>query len=182
MNEKRVGGEDRSIEVLSLQLGERLHGAQLHITTAESCTGGLVAGAITEIAGSSEWFERGFVTYSNEAKQALLHVDAGIFDRQGAVSEACVTAMAVGALKSSGADVAISVSGIAGPGGATVGKPVGTVWIGWAFRGSKSQIDVDAEVFTFAGDRRQVRYQAVSQALRGTISRIDNAGLLNNES
>jgi len=156
------------------------------MTTAESCTGGLIAGAITDIAGSSGWFSHGVVTYSNEAKQELLGVSDRVFEHHGAVSEACVRAMAVGALQLTGADVAVSVSGIAGPGGATPDKPVGTVWIAWAIKRyaapdtgepqatSNPEPIVDAEVYTFSGDRRFVRRQAVFQGLRGTISRIDN--------
>ena len=148
----------------------------LVISTAESCTGGLIAAAITDMAGSSEWFERGFVTYSNDAKGELLGVSARVFSEHGAVSESCVRAMAEGALRQSGADVAISVSGIAGPGGATPGKPVGTVWIGWAVRHNDT-LSVDAQLFRFAGDRRSVRELAVLEALRGTISRIHDAGV-----
>jgi len=155
------------------ELAERLRAGSFVITTAESCTGGLIAAAITDMAGSSEWFERGFVTYSNDAKQALLGVPEEVFQEHGAVSEACVLAMADGALKSSGADVAVSVSGIAGPGGATLGKPVGTVWIGWKVRGTANGV---ASIFQFKGDRRSVREQAVLEALRGTISRIQDAG------
>ena len=147
----------------------------LVISTAESCTGGLIAAAITDRAGSSEWFDRGFVTYSNEAKGELLGVSPHVFEEHGAVSEACVRAMAEGALQRAGADVALSVSGIAGPGGATPGKPVGTVWIGWAVHRSGTQ-RVDAQLFQFAGDRRSVRELAVLEALRGTISRIHDAG------
>ncbi|MFK7996580.1 MAG: CinA family protein [Granulosicoccus sp.] len=180
---------EAAIGALAVELGSKLESARLYMTTAESCTGGLVAAAITEVAGSSGWFERGVVTYSNEAKQALLGVDPSIFAQHGAVSEACVRAMANGALQCTGADVALSVSGIAGPGGATPGKPVGTVWIGWAIRclatsekhgDTSTNLDVstDARVFTFSGDRRFVRQQAVYQGLRGTILRVDNAGLL----
>lgn len=177
------------IDQLSAELGGLLQLRGLVITTAESCTGGLVAGAITDVAGSSDWFERGAVTYSNEAKQALLGVDRAIFNAEGAVSEACVRAMAAGALQRAGADVAISVSGIAGPGGATPGKPVGTVWIGWALESTvRPDSDnakvvlsptrcVDAELFQFGGCRKRVREQAVLEALRGTISRINDAGI-----
>ncbi len=162
------------VEQLTGELAELLQIQGLVISTAESCTGGLIAAAITDMAGSSGWFERGFVTYSNEAKQQLLSVPGSIFSEHGAVSEACVMAMADGALEHAGADVAVSVSGIAGPGGATPGKPVGTVWIGWTLRGAAS---ADACVFQFSGDRRSVREQAVLEALRGTISRIHKAGL-----
>ena len=160
------------VNTLAGQLGAQLSACDLKITTAESCTGGLIASAITEVAGSSGWFERSVVTYSNTAKQELLGVDASIFIDHGAVSEACVKAMAEGALAASGADVAISVSGIAGPDGSTPDKPVGTVWIGWALARAGH---VDAESFHFKGDRAAVRQQAVSEALRGTISRLSSA-------
>ena len=159
---------------LAAELGQLLLSSGFQLTTAESCTGGLIAGAITEIAGSSAWFEQGAVTYSNEAKQALLGVDRQILITQGAVSEACVLAMAEGALHKSGADIAIAVSGIAGPGGATEGKPVGTVWLAWA---AADRAFCDAEVFHFVGNRQQVRQQAVLSALRGTIARIENTGV-----
>lgn len=153
---------------LALKLGQQLQSMGALITTAESCTGGLVAAALTEIPGSSAWFEQGAVTYSNAVKHALLAVPAAVFEQSGAVSEACVRAMAAGAKRASGADVAVAVSGIAGPDGGTVDKPVGTVWIAWAIGN-----DVFAECFLFSGDRRRVRYQAVICALRGTISHIE---------
>ena len=137
---------------LAAELGQLLLERALLITTAESCTGGLIAGAITDIAGSSAWFEQGLVTYSNIAKQALLGVDETILASHGAVSKACVLAMANGALRKSGADIAVSVSGIAGPGGATEGKPVGTVWLSWV---SANRDFIDAEVFYFVGNRNK---------------------------
>lgn len=155
---------------LATQLGQLLVANKLEITTAESCTGGLIAGAITDTPGSSAWFEQGFVTYSNEAKRALLGVEAAVFAEYGAVSEACVLAMASGALQKSGADIAVAASGIAGPGGATQGKPTGTVWLSWA---SANRVFLEAEVFRFVGNRQQVRQQAVLSALRGTIARIE---------
>ncbi|MFK7853465.1 MAG: CinA family protein [Granulosicoccus sp.] len=158
---------------LAEQLGQLLRSAKLTITTAESCTGGLIAAAITDIAGSSEWFEQGAITYSNEAKHSLLGVGQNIFDTHGAVSQNCVDAMAKGALRKSGADIAIAVSGIAGPGGATEGKPVGTVWLCWAWADKKL---CDAELFHFAGNRQKVRQLAVLAALHGTIARIEKFG------
>lgn len=169
--DKVVSGQTSDEDArLADRLGRLLSTAKLTITTAESCTGGLVAGAITDIAGSSEWFEQGVVTYSNEAKHELLGVEQKIFDTHGAVSRACVDAMANGALLKSGADIAIAVSGIAGPGGATEGKPVGTVWLCWAWADKKL---CDAELFHFAGNRQQVRQLAVLAALHGTIARIE---------
>jgi len=158
---------------LAEQLGQLLSSANLTITTAESCTGGLIAAAITDVAGSSEWFEQGAVTYSNEAKHSLLGVGQDIFDTHGAVSQYCVDAMARGALQKSGADIAIAASGIAGPGGATEGKPVGTVWLCWAWEEKKL---CDAQLFHFAGNRQQVRHLAVLAALHGTIARIEKFG------
>lgn len=161
----------RQIEREAMALGQHLMASGRVVTTAESCTGGLIAGALTEVPGSSDWFEQGLVTYSNEAKQQLLGVPATIFSEEGAVSEACVQAMASGAQARSGADVAIAVSGIAGPGGGSAEKPVGTVWLAWAF-GS----ELSSELFMFNGTRRAVRQQAVLSALRGTIARVQNSG------
>jgi nicotinamide-nucleotide amidase len=131
------------------------------IATAESCTGGLIAAACTSVAGSSDWFERGFVTYSNEAKTQMLGVPAALIAQHGAVSEEVARAMAEGALRHSPARFAVAVTGIAGPGGAVPGKPVGTVWLAWALRDGPTQ----AERLLFAGDRTAVRGQTVSQAL-----------------
>jgi len=163
--------ECEQTEKLAFSLGELLRSRRQIIATAESCTGGLIASALTEIPGSSEWFAQGLVTYSNNAKQKLLGVPALIFDQHGAVSEACVHAMAAGALRSSGADVAVAVSGVAGPGGGSVEKPVGTVWLAW---GMKSGIET--QCYMFHGTRNMVRRQAVQAALRGTIARFKSSG------
>lgn len=135
---------------------------QWKLTTAESCTGGMIAAACTDLAGSSDWFERGFVTYSNEAKTELLGVDAHLIAQHGAVSEAVVRAMAEGALTHSRAQVSVAVTGIAGPTGGSAAKPVGTVWFGWA-----TAQGVTSEVQHFAGDRAAVRAATVQHALRG---------------
>ncbi len=135
--------------------------AGLKIATAESCTGGLIAGTLTEIAGSSDVVERGFVTYSNEAKTGLLAVPAELIDKVGAVSAEVAEAMAEGALDASAADVAVSATGIAGPGGATPSKPVGLVYLGICRRGGAP----GHERHVFAGDRRAVRQAAVTAAL-----------------
>ena len=174
MKSEDTAGETNSASDLAEELGQRLLSGKLQIATAESCTGGLIAGAITEVSGSSAWFERSVVTYSNAAKQEMLGVDEVIFSAHGAVSEACVKAMARGVLANAGAHVAISVSGIAGPDGGTPEKPVGTVWIGWAWAGETL---IEAECFIFQGNRCQVRQQAVCQALRGTISGLVKRGL-----
>ena len=133
------------------------------LVTAESCTGGWIAKTLTDIAGSSAWFECGVVAYSYEAKEALLGVRPETLEQQGAVSRETVIEMVSGALARFGATVAVAVTGIAGPSGGTTDKPVGTVWIGWKRRGGYAH----AEVFHFAGDRDAVRRQTVSAALRG---------------
>jgi nicotinamide-nucleotide amidase len=130
------------------------------LATAESCTGGLIAARCTELAGSSRWFERGFVTYSNAAKCELLGVDATLIERHGAVSEAVVRAMALGALAHSPAQVAIAVTGVAGPDGGSADKPVGTVWLAWA-----TPMGVISELKRFDGDRAAVRQATVNHAL-----------------
>lgn len=156
--------QDRLIKEVFGMLRQR----QLMLATAESCTGGLVAACMTSLAGSSAVFERGWVTYTNQAKETELGVNRAIFDGSGAVSEACVLAMARGAIQYSNADVSLAVSGIAGPGGAVPDKPVGTVWLAWGL----GQGRFEAQVFHFAGDRQQVREQAVEQALTGLLRRL----------
>jgi|KBSMisStaDraftv2_1062788.scaffolds.fasta_scaffold08374_4 nicotinamide-nucleotide amidase len=147
-------------------LGEALRARGWLCATAESCTGGLVAGAITAIAGSSVWFERGFVTYSNEAKTELLAVPAATIATDGAVSEATARAMAAGALAASRAHVAVAVTGIAGPGGAVPGKPVGTVCFAWAARDGAPRV----ATHHLQGDRAAVRHASVAIALEGLIA------------
>ena len=143
------------------------------LATAESCTGGLIAASCTELAGSSAWFERGFVTYSNEAKTELLGVPAELIARHGAVSEEVARAMAAGALARSRADLAVAVTGIAGPTGGTEAKPVGTVWLAWAERGDAQHAGaVHAEKMWFPGDRRAVRGATVAHALAGLRNRL----------
>lgn len=137
------------------------------ISTAESCTGGWIAKIITDIEGSSAWFESSIITYSNQAKIDLLGVNQSTLDINGAVSQPVVKEMVLGLLDRSSADIGISISGIAGPGGGTEDKPVGTVWIAWATPG----LLVEALRYQFKGDRNQVRMQAVAEALRG-IQRI----------
>ncbi|MEP6997705.1 MAG: CinA family protein [Betaproteobacteria bacterium] len=137
------------------------------LATAESCTGGLVAGAITEIAGSSDWFERGFVTYSNRAKIEQLGVDPAIIARYGAVSEQTALTMAEGARAASGAQWTVAVTGIAGPAGGSPDKPVGTVWFAWAGPGR-----TEALYRRLDGDRAAVRAASVAIALRGLIDRL----------
>jgi nicotinamide-nucleotide amidase len=145
-------------------LADALRAQGLRITTAESCTGGLIAALCTGLAGSSDWFERGFVTYSNAAKTEALGVDAALIAEHGAVSEAVALAMARGALAHSAADLALAVTGIAGPGGATPGKPVGLVWLGWAWRDG-AEVRADAEQQVWPGDRTAVRSATVQWGL-----------------
>jgi len=153
------------MDKLSAQLGAALSSHGMMLATAESCTGGGAATAATEIAGSSAWFDRGFVTYSNQAKTDMLGVSADTLQRFGAVSEATVREMVEGALRRSQAQVALAVSGIAGPGGGTPEKPVGTVWFAW---GIKDRVGV-ARLYHLSGNRAEIREQAVSIALQGVI-------------
>lgn len=153
-----------------LQLADALRARGWRMATAESCTGGLIAAACTSVAGSSDWFERGFVTYSNEAKTGLLGVDPALIAAHGAVSEAVARAMVQGALRRAPVDVAVAVTGIAGPGGAVPGKPVGTVWLAWgrvAAQGGTAggAATVEAECLQLAGDRGAVRAASVAAAL-----------------
>lgn len=154
-------------ESLSITLGRRLHERGLTVATAESCTGGGIASALTDVPGSSQWFGYGFVTYSNAAKQSLLGVDAGALTAHGAVSRQVVLAMAEGARRVAGADLSVAVSGIAGPGGGSPDKPVGSVWIAWA-----DSRTACAQLFRFAGDRSAVREQSVIAALQGLVGRV----------
>jgi nicotinamide-nucleotide amidase len=153
---------------LSLELGQYLSQRQLTVTTAESCTGGGIAQAITDIPGSSQWFSQGFITYSNSAKQQLLGVSPTLFETQGAVSQAVVEAMAIGSLKVANAELAIAISGVAGPDGGTVEKPVGTVWICWL---AQHALPV-SHCFHLSGDRKSIRHQSVIEALQGLIELI----------
>lgn len=143
------------------QLAAQLLRRQWMLATAESCSGGLIAGACTDLSGSSNWFERGFVTYSNAAKTELLGVDAGVIAQHGAVSEPVARAMAEGALRHSAAQVAVAVTGVAGPTGGTPDKPVGLVWFAFALPGR-----VLSEPMNFPGDRAAVRTATVQHALR----------------
>jgi nicotinamide-nucleotide amidase len=158
---------DDGIGALAARVGELALARQAMLATAESCTGGLVAGAITDIAGSSGWFERGFVTYSNRAKIEQLGIDPEIIARHGAVSEETVKAMAQGARAASGAQWTVAVTGIAGPAGGSPGKPVGTVWFAWA-----GPQGVEALHRRLDGDRAAVRSASVAIALQGLVDRL----------
>lgn len=160
-----MDSSDETLQDLAAKLGERLRAAGLTVAAAESCTGGWIAKCITDIAGSSEWFDRGFVTYSNDAKTELLGVSGALLAEHGAVSEDAVRAMAEGALERSRADLAVSVSGVAGPGGGTEEKPVGTVWFCWQRRGGEPMV----RAVPFDGDRDTVRRESVRAALWGLL-------------
>ncbi len=159
-------------EPLVLALAQALRERRLSIATAESCTGGLIAAACTMVAGSSDWFERGFVTYSNDAKCESLGVDAQLIAAHGAVSREVALAMADGALAQAHAraQLAVAVTGVAGPGGGSPGKPVGTVWLATARAGDTTQ----AELLQLHGNRTSIREQTVQRALQRLIERASN--------
>lgn len=156
---------DEEMDRLAYRLGALLGGHRFMLATAESCTGGGIAAAVTSVPGSSAWFERGFVTYSNAAKRDMLGVQEATLLAHGAVSEAVVREMVAGALQHSAAQVAVAVSGIAGPDGGTPVKPVGTVCLAWGGAG----LPMRSETRQFHGDRAAVRLQAVAAALDGVI-------------
>ncbi len=156
----------RSLECVVAEVGEALTAHALTLVSAESCTGGAVAGALTSVPGSSVWFERGFVAYSSAAKEQMLGVSPVTLRVHGSVSEATVREMALGALKRSPAEVCVALSGVAGPGGGTRDKPVGTVWLAFAMRGA----DVRCELAHFAGDRGTIRRHSVRSALEGILA------------
>ena len=156
-----------TIRSLAAQLGRQLVARNFMVTAAESCTGGLVSAAMTDIAGSSSWFERGFVTYSNHAKVEMLGIAADLIENHGAVSEEVARAMAEGALLESRAQIAVAITGVAGPGGGTRDKPVGTVCFAWVVMEQPAQ----GETMHFDGDRAQVREQSVRHALGGLLLR-----------
>ena len=160
---------DADLESLAARVGELLRTRRLRLVTAESCTGGFVAKTLTDIAGSSQWFDCGYVTYSNAAKTRDLGVAPRTFVEHGAVSESVVREMAAGALTVSGVDVAIAVTGIAGPDGAAPGKPVGTVWFSTAVR-REVEVEVTAERVQFTGDRQAIRRSSVEYALKLILS------------
>ena len=155
------------LEVLAAKVGALLRVNGQKLTAAESCTGGWVAQCLTAVAGSSEWFERGFVTYSNEAKSEMLGVEAATLQAHGAVSEATAAAMAAGALRHSHADWALAITGVAGPGGGTPGKPVGMVCFAWAALDGR----LATQTLHFGGDRQAIRAQSVAHALAGLLER-----------
>jgi nicotinamide-nucleotide amidase len=155
------------MEDLARKVGEKLKSSRAMLVTAESCTGGWVAQAVTSVAGSSDWFERGFVTYSNDSKQEMLGVRDETLARHGAVSEETAREMAQGALARSKATVALAVTGVAGPGGGSATKPVGMVCFAWAGKHA-----VKSETRRFSGDRESVRQQSVIRALEGVLEQL----------
>lgn len=157
---------DPELRQLAETAGERLQAAGLLLACAESCTGGFVSKLMTDIPGSSEWFDRGFITYSNQAKLDMLGVPAETVAQHGAVSEQTARAMAAGALRHSQAAITLAITGIAGPGGGRLDKPVGMVWFAWATRDGRMK----SESQQFTGDRDSVRRQAVAHALKGVLS------------
>jgi nicotinamide-nucleotide amidase len=159
---------------LAAQVGAELKAHGLMLVTAESCTGGGVAQAITDVAGSSAWFERGFVTYSNHSKQEMLGVNIVTLEQYGAVSEVTVREMVAGALRNSDAQVVLAVSGVAGPDGGTVEKPVGTVWFAWAMQDGMTR---EAR-HHFSGSRADIRMEAVNVALQGVLDLLDQRTML----
>jgi nicotinamide-nucleotide amidase len=161
---------DAELERLAMRAGVLLLKDRRRVTTAESCTGGWIAKSLTDIPGSSQWFSEGFVTYSNEAKVRRLGVRRSVLDTEGAVSEATARAMAIGALQQADADIAVAVTGIAGPEGGVPGKPVGTVWLAWAERRGRG-FRVRAVRKKFRGDREAVRRKTVRAALLGLMTR-----------
>ncbi len=160
--------DDDVLAALATDLGQTLQRARLQLVTAESCSGGWIAKAMTDIAGSSAFFDCGMVVYSYEAKQRLLGVRSQTLEAFGAVSRETVLEMVSGALVNSGAGIAVAVTGIAGPGGGSDDKPVGSVWIGWKRRGGYAQ----AQLFQFHGDRDAIRRQTVAAALNGLLAQL----------
>jgi nicotinamide-nucleotide amidase len=159
---------DRELSRLAARVGRHLKRDERRATTAESCSGGWIAKALTDVPGSSQWFGEGFVTYSNDAKTRTLRVPRATLMREGAVSERTARAMARGALARTRADIAVAVTGIAGPDGAVPGKPVGTVWLCWAVRRGRT-IEFTVKRHLFRGDRETVRRKTVRAALKGLL-------------
>ena len=166
-----MANTDGELKRLAARVGRRLLDSRRVVATAESCTGGWIAKAFTDVAGSSQWFVEGFVTYSNESKMRRLGVPRTLLENSGAVSEADVRAMARGAIKRAQAQVAVAVTGIAGPDGAVPGKPVGTVWLAWAMRRGGA-VRVAVQLRHFRGDRESVRRKTVRAALTGLYALI----------
>lgn len=157
--------DTRLIQMAVAELGECLRAADNRLATAESCTGGLLASTLTDVSGSSDWFAGSVVAYANEVKEGLLGVPQAMLIEHGAVSEPVVLAMAKGVLQAVGADVSVAISGIAGPSGGTPDKPVGMVWMAWAYPSG-----AHARLHTFSGDRTAVKEQSVMAAINGLLA------------
>jgi len=166
MIRRMATASDAELRRLAIRVAKRLRAAHEAIATAESCSGGLLAKCLTDLPGSSDYFERGWVTYSNVAKQEELQVEARLLARHGAVSEEAALAMVRGALDGSKAHHAVAITGIAGPAGGSATKPVGTVWIGWGYR-RRGRVRIHATAFRFRGGRDAIRRQAARTALEG---------------
>ncbi|MFL7851995.1 nicotinamide-nucleotide amidase [Providencia rettgeri] len=164
--------DEKRLETLSIQVGLKLKEQGKTVTTAESCTGGWVAKVLTDISGSSDYFQRGFVTYSNEAKHQMIGVKDESLQQYGAVSQQVVTEMATGALQEACADFAVSVSGIAGPGGGSVEKPVGTVWFGFAQKQADQTVLITTQHQVFQGNRNEVRFQSTLYILETLLKQL----------
>jgi len=164
-----TGVSDKSLNMLATRVGRQLLASGQRVTAAESCTGGFIAKTLTDVPGSSQWFDMGFVTYANEAKTVLLGVAPGLLGRHGAVSREVAIAMARGALRRARAQVAVAVSGVAGPDGGSAEKPVGTVWIGVARRIGRA-VTVETIHCRFRGDREVVRRRTVARALKAVLA------------
>lgn len=156
---------DNKLLSLTEKVAATLKNKHYLLASSESCTGGWLAKSCTDISGSSSWFDRGFVTYSNQSKHDLINVSLSTLEKYGAVSKQTATEMAQGTLINSNADISVAITGIAGPDGGTTEKPVGTVWIAWSTKNGTNK----TELFQLSGDREQVRYQAVIKALQGII-------------
>lgn len=167
--------DDAALRTLATELGNVLHAQHRMLATAESCTGGWVAKVLTDIPGSSAWFDRGFVTYTNTAKKDLLDVPVEILDTQGAVSQQTAEEMVQGGLRHSQAHFSLAITGIAGPGGSTPDKPVGLVWFSWAKKQESGELIIWSTHHVFDGDREAVRRQAVATALKGMLDGVGKA-------
>lgn len=167
---------DRVLQALAAQLGERLLATGQRLMTVESCTGGWVAQVLTSVPGSSQWFERGLVTYSNRAKTDLAGVNPTLLEQFGAVSEEVAAAMARGGLARSRANLSLAITGIAGPGGGSTEKPVGTVWFAWAGFPGTDDNEPETSHRRFIGNREAVRRKSVQYALEGVLERLASAG------
>jgi nicotinamide-nucleotide amidase len=165
---------DQELRGLAARLAAGLTERNIMLATAESCTGGWIAKICTDLPGSSTWFDRGFVTYSNEAKTDMLGVTSSLLEQAGAVSGEVAVRMAEGALQMSGAHAALAVTGIAGPDGGTEDKPVGTIWFGWSIKKSEAQFGTVSEKHVFSGDRDAIRRKTVGMALRRMLEILES--------